>query len=144
MKRSIHSLIIAALVAVVAAGCATVPKDVVRLSDQIGKDLTALHESYDHLIHEYYNRMRAERIAYLDDVWYPRFIENWMEDGEVRAIAAGEKIWSADEDRLIPVTAGADPIKTERTLRDWLDYALYAYETKKDDLTASLDEDEMA
>jgi hypothetical protein len=125
-------------------GCATVPKDVVRLSDQVGKDLSALYVSYDLLIHEFYNQLRSERVAYLDEIWYPRFIQNWMEAGEVQAIAAGVKVWSDEEERLVPVSAETSSDETIRTMRDWLDYALYAYEVKKDSLLVPLNREEEA
>lgn len=123
-------------------GCATVPKDVVRLSSQVGEDIQSLQESYDQLIHEYYEMLRNERVTYLDNEWYPRFLENWMETGELTAIATGEKIWSEEKQMLIPRPPDADEKETLQTLQDWLNYALYAYETKQENLTASLDEDE--
>lgn len=127
----------------ITGGCASVPKEVVELSYRVGQDIQALQASYDYLIHEYYEGMRKERIAYLDNEWYPRFLENWMEMGEVKEIASGQKIWSETEQRLIPKPATAGEEETLKTLQDWLDYALYAYDAKQDSLVASLNTDEM-
>lgn len=125
-------------------GCASVPKEVVELSYWTGEDLASLYESYDKLIHEFYNKMRDERVAYLDDTWYPRFLQNWIENGELVAIAKGEKIWSDEEERLITTPPGTDPQETLRTLGDWVNFALYAYEDKEVTLLASLNEGEAA
>ncbi len=125
-------------------GCASVPKEVVELSYRTGEDIAALYQSYDKLIHEFYEKMRAERIAYLTDTWYPRFLLNWMEKGELVAIAKGEKIWSEEQEKLIPKPPDADPQETVQTLQDWVDYALYAYEVKEDVLLKPLNDGEMA
>lgn len=102
-------------------GCASVPKEVVELSYRTGEDLAALYESYDKLIHEYYDKMRDQRVAYLDDTWYPRFLQNWMEGGELVAIAKGEKIWSDKDSTLIETPPGTDPQETLLTLHNWVD-----------------------
>lgn len=143
-KKSYHiySLSGMLLLLFLIAGCATVPKDVVRLSYQLGEDIQSLQLSYDQLIHQYYTMLRNERRTYLDNEWYPRFLENWRETGELLAIAKGEKIWSVEQQQLIPTPSNASDQETLKTLQDWLDYALYAYEVKEDTLMASLDEDE--
>ncbi len=128
----------------VIVGCASIPKEVVELSYRTGEDLAALYESYDKLIHEYYDKMRDERLAYLDEIWYPRFLQNWMEGGELLAIAMGDKIWSEKDSNLIATPSGADPQETLIAVRDWVDYALYSYEVKENILLEPLNEDEAA
>ena len=123
-------------------GCASVPKEIVELSYRTGEDMVALYKSYDKLIQNYYGKMRDERVAYLNDVWYQRFLKDWMERGELAAIAKGEKIWSDKETKLILTPPGSDPQETLRSLRSWIDYALYAYELKEESLLKSFDEDE--
>ena len=125
-------------------GCASVPKEVVELSYRTGEDLTALHESYDKLITMFFEKMRAERTAYLNDTWYPRFLENWMERGQLVSIAKGEVIWSDEQGDLIPTPPNIDPKEAFRTLRDWVDYALYAYDVKEEALLKPLNEEELA
>lgn len=124
------------------AGCASVPKEVVTLSYRMGEDIQSLQLSYDQLIQEYYTMLRNERRSYLDNEWYPRFLENWREGGELLAIAKGEKIWSVEKQQLIPTPPDATDQETLKTLQDWLDYALYAYEVKEDTLMASLNTSE--
>ncbi len=125
-------------------GCASVPKEVVELSYRTGEDLTALHESYDKLIQMYFEKMRAERTAYLNDTWYPRFLENWMEHGQLVSVAKGEVIWSDEQEKLITTPPNTDPKEAFRTLQDWVNYALYAYDVKEEALLKLLNEEELA
>lgn len=127
---------------VIVGSCGTVPKEVVELSYVTGNDIRAIHSSYDALIHQFYENLRSQRRFYLEEVWYPRFLENWRDDGELIAIARGDKIWSVDENKLIPTPAGSDPIEQLNTLNDWVTYALYAYEVKEDSLLTSLNSEE--
>ena len=128
--------------ALICFGCQTVPKEVVELSYVMGKDLEALNTSYDKLIHQYYENLRDQRRVYLDDTWYPRFIVNWREDGELVAIAKEERIWSEENQKLLPVPAGSAPKESLAALNDWVTYALYAYEVKESELLAPLNSDE--
>jgi len=122
--------------------CGMVPKEVVELSYVAGKDLHSLHESYDKLIHQFFENLRSERREYLDNVWYPRFLENWKEDGELVGIAKGERIWSESDGKLIDTPVGSDPKESLKTLNDWVSYALYAYEVKEQKLLKSLNDQE--
>jgi hypothetical protein len=124
------------------ASCSSVPKEVVELSYVMGNDLQAMNESYDKLIHQFYEDVRAERRTYLDATWYPRFLENWRDDGELMGIAKGERIWSEKDEALIDAPPGTDPVESLKTLNDWVSYALYAYEVKEKDLIKPLDEEE--
>jgi hypothetical protein len=125
-------------------GCASVPKEIVELSYRTGEDLTALHESYDNLIGMFFEKMRAERVSYLNDIWYPRFLENWMERGQLVSVAKGEVIWSDEQEKLIPTPPNTDPKEAFHTLRDWVDYALYAYDVKEEALLKPLNDEELA
>lgn len=144
MKSLISTIKVAlfSTIFVFVGGCATVPKEVVELSYITGRDLQSIQISYDLLIHQFYENLRSQRSEYLDNVWYPRFLKNWKESGELIAIATGEKIWSTTENSLIPTPTGTDPAENLATLNDWLTYALYAYEVKEEDLFKSLNEEE--
>ena len=130
------------LLILLTAGCGSVPKEVVELSYVMGEDLQSINQSYDNLIHQFYNNLRDQRRAYIDDVWYPRFVENWRKDGELVAIAKEERIWSESDDKLVVVPAGSAPKESLAALNDWLDYALYAYEKKSEALLSPLDQEE--
>lgn len=124
--------------------CATIPKEVVELSYTTGEDLTSLDASYDRLVHDFYEHLRAERRAYLDETWYPRFLNKWVEKGKLVPIAKGEVIFSEQANGLVPATPQTTPQESFLTLRDWVDYALYAYEKKEEELLGTLTEDETA
>ncbi len=139
---------IVAILFLVIYGCATVPKEVVELSYRTGEDIAALYESYDKLIHDYFEIMQDERTAYLNDIWFPKFLKNWMKGGELVAVARGEKIWSEEKEELIQpsssMSSNDKSRETLNTIRDWVDYALYAYEVKEEMLLKPLEDDEKA
>lgn len=141
-KRRIKKLLFAILI-LVAEGCATVPVEVVELSYATGKDLQSLYTSYDVMTHQLYENMRSQRLAYLDDVWYPKFLEEWRDDGELIAIAKGDKVWSISKEKLISTPPGTGDTEKLQTLSDWITFALYAYENKEEELLNPLDRDEV-
>ena len=137
------SLIIVSLsIAVFSFGCQTVPKEVVELSYVMGEDLEALNTSYANLIHQYFENLRDQRRAYIDEVWYPRFIANWREDGELVAIVKEKRIWSEEKKSLITIPVGSAPDESLKTLEDWLVSALNEYERKESELLDPLNKDE--
>lgn len=124
------------------ASCASVPREVVELSYLQGRDLLAVQQSHDAVIHQLYDSLRDQRRAYLDEVWFPRFLASWRQDGELVAIAQGTRIWSDEADTLIDTPPGADPRESLQTLDDWVSEALAAYRDKEAELVAPLDQDE--
>lgn len=141
-KRLSKNFIFAMLIAVV-TGCSSVPKEVVELSYVMGEDLESMNVSYDKLIHSYFDNLRSQRRTYIDDVWYPRFLENWRDDGELVDIAKGKRIFSEKTNDLINTPPGTDPKDNLKTLNDWVNFALYAYEVKEEKLLKPLTDDEM-
>lgn len=123
-------------------GCSTVPPEVVELSYAIGNDSVAVSESYEALVHEYFGNLKDQRLEYLDDVWYPRFLENWIEDGRLKEIAAGDVIWAIDDSGFEEVNGTANAADTLRSLDAWVTYALYAYEVKESNLMSPLENEE--
>lgn len=51
------------LLILLTAGCGSVPKEVVELSYVMGEDLQSINQSYDNLIHQFYNNLRDQRRA---------------------------------------------------------------------------------
>jgi len=141
MRRIIIGLISYALL-VGLSGCCSVPKEVVELSYSTGKDLVSIQQSYDSLIHEFYENLRSQRRQYLDDIWYPRFLSNWRDDGQLIAIAKKEVIFSVEQDALISTPNNTTEKEHLDTLNDWVTFALYAYETKEDELLKPLNDQE--
>lgn len=139
MRKSVVS---AMLSAALLAGCAQVPKEIVELSYVIGHDLVAIQSSYEQLITEIYQGHRERRRDYLDNVWYPQFLENWRTRGELVGIARGDRIWSDERSELIDTPSGTHPQESLRTLQDWVNYAIYAYRDKERELIEPLDQEE--
>ena len=88
--RAILVLCSAVVVSMVLDGCATVPKEVVELSYLVGRDLNALHASYDKLIHDRYEDFRKQRLDYLENVWKPHYIRNWIAEGGLLRLPRGK------------------------------------------------------
>src|SRR6267142_1829924 len=76
-RASIPRIAVALTLCPLSFGCAHVPKEAVQLSYQIGQDLPRLHESFDGLIRDRFEDFRAQRNAYVDDVWAPTFLARW-------------------------------------------------------------------
>ena len=121
------------------ASCSTIPKEAVELSYVVGQDLSSVQLSYNSLIDQFYENLINQRREYLDKIWYPEFLSIWRDDGELLAIAKKEKIFSVDEDQLIPTPNGTSEKEHLETLNDWVQFALYAYESKEQDLVEPLE-----
>ena len=126
--------------------CASVPPEVVELSALNGRDLVAVHSSYQTLIHEFYKQLRARRIDYLENTWTPAYIKDWIKEGKLREVAAGRVVWSD--------TAGSDGgfVRSSTvddkegmlldTIHGWADAAVFDIGTKRKQLLDPLDKEE--
>lgn len=72
------------------------------------------------------------RYRYLVFTWYPRFIRNWADAGQLKAILAGHRAWCRQREALVPALCFDH--RSLLTLRDWLQYAIYAGRRKKNEL----------
>jgi hypothetical protein len=59
-------------------GCATVPKETVILSQSLGNDLQALHESHRNCMEVYYRNIKGSINSFIDDVYAPFIIHNTL------------------------------------------------------------------
>ena len=126
--------------------CASVPPEVVELSALNGRDLVAVQSSYQTLIHEFYNQLRARRIDYLENTWTPAYIKDWIKEGKLREVAAGKVVWSD--------TAGSDGgfVRSSTvddkegmlldTIHGWADAAVFDIGAKRKQLLDPLDKEE--
>ena len=131
-------------------GCASVPPEVVELSALTGRDLVRVHTSYQTLIHEFYEQLRARRIDYLENTWVPAYVKSWVEDGRLRDVAKGEVVW--DDDALDPdgepgdfVPASSVDNREARlldTILGWADAAVNDIEDKRKELLGPLNKEE--
>jgi len=130
------------LVASMSGGCAKIPQESVELSVLVGRDLTELHLSYDLLIHEYFNGLRAQRESYLTDKWIPKFVGNWLRIGRLQDMANGKVVWSAEDSDFAAPSPGQEGAQLVYSVQVWAEEAIRQIEKKRGELIGPLDEDE--
>jgi hypothetical protein len=131
-------------------GCASVPPEVVQLSALTGRDLVEVHSSYQTLIHEFYDQLRARRIDYLENTWTPAYIKDWVGEGRLRDVAAGKVVWddnvldaSGKAGDFVPSSSVDDKeARMLDTILGWADAAVYDIENKRKELLKPLDKEE--
>jgi len=67
--------------------CASLPKATVDLSLLLDKQLSALEQNHILLIDKYFEEKQYHTLSFLDNVWYPDYLENFFNDKEA------EEIW---------------------------------------------------
>jgi len=120
------------------AGCASIPKEVVELSYRTGQDLRSIQESYDRLIHVFYEQLRAQRLRYLEDEWTPLFIQTWLKDGKLVEVARGEVVWSEEKEEFVIPSPEEKEGKLLYTVQTWAEQAVFEIEAKKSKLLGPL------
>ena len=74
-------------------GCASVPKESVKLSQEIGKGIASYHEAYINLLNEYFSQKRIVINNFILNKYLPKYMENLKNELK----AAGE-----DPEKLHP------------------------------------------
>jgi len=125
-----------------AAGCAEVPKEAVQLSYQVGQDMSHLYESYDALIHTRFEELRATRVAYLDNIWTPKFVATWVQKGRLLDVAQRKIVWSFQTSAFVPPTPGREDNELLTSVNEWSGQAVAHIESKRRALLDPIDRDE--
>jgi hypothetical protein len=123
-------------------GCSSVPKEVVELSYLMGEDISAIHTSYNALIHEHFEGFKNERIRYLNEEWTPKYIATWIEDGRLRDVVKGDVVWSEEKGDFIKPVSGKEEQGLLATVRFWSQAAVNEIEGKKEELLKPLNDQE--
>jgi hypothetical protein len=131
-----------AFVVAIGASCAEVPKEAVELSYQVGQDMARLYESYDALIHTRFEELRATRVAYLDNVWTPKFVADWVQQGRLVDVAQHKVVWSLQTSAFVAPTPGREDSELLTTVNDWSGRAIAHIERKRRALLDPIDHDE--
>ena len=76
MNNKILAVIFSSLLLV---SCASIPKETVTLSKTIGSDLQILHNSQRNMVQLYYNGIKHNINAFIDDVYAPFIIHHVLE-----------------------------------------------------------------
>lgn len=69
--------------------CASIPKETITLSKTIGSDLQVLHDSHRNMVQLYYNEIKLNINAFIDDVYAPFVIHHVLES-ELNKYQKGE------------------------------------------------------
>lgn len=81
------SMIVATLIVIFfsafSAGCASVPRESVDLSHAVGRDIEALHQSHRDVITRYFEALRAQVNAAIDDVFIPTYLNGFVTSGKL-------------------------------------------------------------
>lgn len=125
-------------------GCASVPKEVAQLSFDMGKDLHEVQQGYKAAVHEQFQAFRAERLAYYELEWKPLFIANWVADGRLTDIAAGQVVWSKTGHKFVAPAPGKPKEAMLASIKSWASSAVTALDDKRQSLMAPLDTEEAA
>lgn len=76
-----------------ASGCASIPKESVRLSQEVGNGISSYHESYINILNQYF----AQKRALIDDAVVNRYLPRYMENLRQEMVSVGE-----DPEKLHP------------------------------------------
>ncbi len=136
------TVVLVALSLVTFAGCASVPKEVVQLSYQIGEDFSSIQVSYKKLVHDHFEMLREQRIQYLNNEWTPTYIRRWVEDGRLRDVVKGDIVWSEEKADFIKPFAGKEEDGLLNTVKFWSLAAVEDIESKKKELLEPLNKQE--
>jgi len=117
--------VLAALLLVFQVGCATVPKEVVLLSQGMGEDLTAVQVSYRALIREHFAGLRTQVNVFIDTRWKPTYLREYIQSG-----------------KLVELATAPDPNEVLDGVEDWADIALEEIASKRRELLAPIDRQE--
>lgn len=82
MKRAL--LIGGLLLAFLFNSCASIPAEAPRLSEHLGNEIQDLQSSHLALVHSFFDLKRKNIRNYLDNVWLPRYAENYFEEDDIK------------------------------------------------------------
>lgn len=108
-----------------AGSCATVPKEVVRLSQGVGEDIAAVQVSYRALIREHFAGLRAEVNTVIDTRWKPVYLREYIQSG-----------------KLVELATASDPSEALGGVEDWVDVALEEIAAKRRSLLGPIERQE--
>lgn len=126
----------------IVSACASVPPEAVELSYLVGRDIGKLQQSYDLLLEQRFEDYRAQRITYLEDVWAPAFIAEWIRDGRLVDTARGGVVYDESQDKFVAPTPGREQQQLLSTIYGWSDAAIFEINDKRASLLDPLDEQE--
>ena len=122
-KPKFKLFLIASLLSITA--CISVPKEAAELSQLIGRDLTSIHQSYISLIRTHFSTLRKLSENYVDRVWTPAYLKDFIERG-----------------KLVERAGGDDPKVVLDKVHAWTIVALETIDKKRKELLDPINKDE--
>ena len=88
LKKSVKSIAISLLFVPLLMSCASLPGATVDMSILLDKQISALELSHAKLIDKYFEEKQYHVLSFLDNEWYPKYLENFFND------ESAEEIWN--------------------------------------------------
>lgn len=139
LKKSIKSVIFSLLLVSLLVSCGSLPRATVDLSMLLEKQIFALEQSHIKLINKHFEEKQYHALSFLDNEWYPKYLENFFNDGDA------EDIWneiinnSDKKERMSDLQMVVSIIQTEyMAMRDSL---LLSLETTRIELLSAVQEE---
>ena len=107
------------------SACASVPREVVDLSQALATDLTEVQRSHEALIRLHFADLRQRTDDFLTHQWQPAYLRHFIEEGG-----------------LVELAKDPDPTEVLTGVQDWAEVAVEEIEAKRRELLAPLDAQE--
>ena len=88
MKKSLKQVVISFLFITLFLSCASLPRATVDLSVLLDRQIDALEQSHIKIIDKYFEEKQHHALNFLDNEWYPKYLENFFNNEEV------EEVWN--------------------------------------------------
>jgi len=121
LKKSVKLITLLGLVALSFVSCASLPRATIDMSMLLDKQISALEQSHIKLIDKYFEQKQYYALSFLDEEWYPKYLENFFGNKDAEEIW-DEIINNADKkERISDLQMIVAIIQTEyMTMRDSL------------------------
>ena len=87
LKKSVKLITLLGLVALSFVSCASLPRATIDMSMLLDKQISALEQSHIKLIDKYFEQKQYYALSFLDEEWYPKYLENFFGNKDA------EEIW---------------------------------------------------
>jgi len=136
------ALLVAVGIGGAVGGCASVPKEAVELSYQMGEDLDEIQVAFETMVRSRFADFRARRVDYLEHEWVPTFLEDFIVEGHLVDIAKGTLVWDDANETFVQPTSGQEETQRFDSLRTWTGEVTRQIEKKRAELLTDLDAEE--
>ena len=134
--------ITAAFALMLLGACSDIPKEVPELSYAVGQDIAAMQASHQTLVRTLFKELKQRRLDYVDNVWAPRFVKNFIANGKLLEIAQGAVYWDDAKQDFVSQTGTPNETKLLSSVVFWGQAAVDQIAAKKAELITPLDEKE--